>query len=105
MSTSLMVSIMHTKLLITSCQHHVLLCLACHAHDGQLGACFPSLNTIAKICRRSKPTVIAALKQLEFMGLISIEKRPKKDGNYKSNYYTIHNDLIISFKKGGIKYT
>lgn len=104
MSTSLMVSIMHSKIPMTSCEHHILLCLACHAHDGELQACFPSLSTIAKICRRSKSTVIAALKQLEFKGLISIEKRLKKDGNFKSNYYIIHNDLIISFKNGFIKH-
>jgi len=104
MSTSLMVSIMNSKLPMTACQHHVLLCLACHTHDGQSGACFPSLNTIAKKCRLSKPTVIAALKQLEFIGIISVEKR-KKGGNNKSNYYIINNDLIISFKESPIKYT
>lgn len=48
---------------------------------------FPSLKTIAKEARYTKPSVIKALKNLETHGYIKIERQPKD--SRKTNRYTL----------------
>ena len=65
----------------------ILMKLADNANDN--GDCWPSLETISRICEVSLRTSKSHIKKLEEMGLISIKKRPLKSGGY-SNFYTVN---------------
>jgi DNA-binding transcriptional regulator YhcF (GntR family) len=57
--------------------------------NHQQGIAFPSLATLAKKTRMSKPTVVKCLKSLEAKKLIKIEQQKGTDTNdYKPNHYT-----------------
>jgi len=59
---------------------------------------YPSLNTLANNAGITRPTVISAIKHLESLGMVQVEK-VKEGGAYKSNRYR----LIASYKWGGSK--
>lgn len=94
MSTSLMISIGKSPLALSCPQKMVLLCLACHSNDKKSGACYPSIRTICDFCCLSKSAALAALKYLEAIKVIYIEKRKTKKGKDKSNNYLINIDMI-----------
>ena len=65
----------------------VLLALAERADDS--GACWPSLNAIAKHCHISRPTVCSHLDKLETAGLLQRERRIRENGSQRSNRYQL----------------
>lgn len=68
----------------------------CADKDGK--AC-PSLNTIAKNCNISRPTVIKAIQELEAKGWISKELRQFEEGNFASSMYQLLVPLPTDKKK------
>ncbi|MTI84965.1 MAG: helix-turn-helix domain-containing protein [Firmicutes bacterium] len=69
---------------------------------------WPSLNTIAKHCKVSKPTVIKALKELEEKGWLQKIIRRQTNDEYVSTVYILKDppetsEASIPFKKGGSK--
>lgn len=60
-------------------------------HADKSGKAFPSLSTIAKKTKSSRPTVLKYLGILEKEGLISIDRVTSKDGDHDHNVYTILN--------------
>lgn len=68
-------------------------------HSDSEGTCFPTMETIAKTARCSKPTVIKALKALEVAGYIQVKRRKTQNGN-AVNVYTIFE--VVSPSKPGL---
>jgi hypothetical protein len=66
----------------------VLYWLADH-HNGETGACFPSLNTLASECEMERSTVIRHLEALESGGLIERDKRTRANGSQTSTAYIL----------------
>lgn len=60
----------------------VLLALA-ECHNGQTGLCCPSVQTIARMTRYARSTVMEAIHSLEEAGLLSVERCPGRHSNYK----------------------
>lgn len=71
----------------------ILLKLADNANEK--GECWPSLETISRICETSLRTTKTHVKKLEEMGLLSVEKRPLSRGGY-SNLYRINIENLHS---------
>ncbi len=105
MSTSLMVSVGKSRLALSCPQKMVLMCLACHSNDKRSGACYPAIHSICEFCCLSKSAVIAALKKLEELKIIYIEKRKTKTGKDKSNNYLINIDMVENPPPHLAKYT
>jgi hypothetical protein len=57
--------------------------------DNKTKECWPSLNTIAKDLRKSKTSVITAIKALEKKGAIKVDKRKNDRGDWARNHYTL----------------
>lgn len=71
-----------------STQKHILKELDSYSEKN--GTCFPSLDTLAKICSFSKRTVQNGLKALEMTGLVIVRERERKNSRgATSNAYTI----------------
>ena len=66
----------------------VFLWLCCHA-DNATGKCFPSINTLAKLCKVSRNTVKNRVKKLEQAGLVKKTVRKTADGKNIANLYQI----------------
>ena len=66
----------------------VLYWLADH-HNGETGACFPSLATLAKECEMDKATVVRHLNKLEKDGLIVRHERRRGNGSRTSTGYEL----------------
>lgn len=66
----------------------VLYWLADH-HNGETGACFPSLNTLANECEMQRSTVVRHLDALEEMGLIERIERTRPNGSRTSTAYKL----------------
>jgi hypothetical protein len=66
----------------------VLYWLADH-HNGETGACFPSLNTLANECEMDRSTVVRHLEALEAGGLIERDKRTRANGSQTSTAYIL----------------
>lgn len=64
---------------------------------------WPSLNTIARNCRISKPTVIKALKQLEEKGWLEkvIRKRPNQE--YETTIYVLKDPPVTGTAGSGLE--
>lgn len=58
-------------------------------HSDKNGICFPSRRLIAKECCIDKKTVDSAIKNLEKAGLVTKQKRKRKDGSNTSNLYKV----------------
>ena len=58
-------------------------------HSDKNGICFPSRRLIAKECCIDKKTVDSANKNLEKAGLVTKQKRKRKDGSNTSNLYKV----------------
>ena len=58
-------------------------------HSDKNGVCFPSRRLIAEECCIDKKTVDAALRSLEKAGLVTKQKRKRKDGSNTSNLYKV----------------
>ena len=58
-------------------------------HSDKNGVCFPSRRLIAKECCIDKKTVDSAIKNLEKAGLVTKQKRKRKDGSNTSNLYKV----------------
>ena len=58
-------------------------------HSDKNGICFPSRRLIAEECCIDKKTVDAAIKNLEKAGLVTKQKRKRKDGSNTSNLYKV----------------
>jgi GntR family transcriptional regulator len=69
--------------------------LALSYHSNREGKCFPSLKTLCRESRSSKPTVLRSITRLNNMGEIIIIRRKSQKGGYTSNLY------VISRKAGG----
>jgi hypothetical protein len=54
------------------------------------GACFPSYATIARMTGMNRSTVIACVKKLTALKLVSPLWRYKEDGSHASNQYNFH---------------
>jgi len=61
----------------------------CKTADNNDGTCFPGKKSIAANCRIGLTSVYKALKELEAIGLVTIEPR-FEDGHQKSNLYTVY---------------
>ena len=66
----------------------VLYWLADH-HNGESGLCFPSLNTLARLCQMTRATVVVHLDGLEAAGLIEREQRRRDNGSQASTAYVL----------------
>lgn len=64
-------------------------CYLCYRYNRNYQYSFPSINTISKECEISKPTVIKAVKELEDLKLIAIEKFVNKTSKYTNNIYYV----------------
>lgn len=60
-------------------------CAGLLAHMNSDGHCFPSRNTLAKICRTSPNTVTSCLKELSEAGVIAISRHRNKERS--RNFY------------------
>ena len=58
-------------------------------HSDKNGICFPSRRLIAEECCIDKKTVDSAIKNLEKAGLVTKQKRKRKDGSNTSNLYKV----------------
>lgn len=67
------------------------LCDRYHPDQG----CFPSLDTLAEDCEMSRRSVQDQLAELEKMGLLTVEKMPRKNGQLPRNRY------ILAFERLG----
>ena len=67
--------------------HAVYCCLV--KHNDKNGICFPSRRLIAEECCIDKKTVDSAIKNLEKAGLVTKQKRKRKDGSNTSNLYKV----------------
>ena len=65
----------------------VYLCLVMHADNNN--ECWPSYNTIAKLCGQSRRSVITTTKRLKELEYIDIEHSHKENGDFASNTITI----------------
>ncbi len=74
--------------------------MICMHGNRNVGTCFPSLNTLAKLVCCSKPTIIKSIKTLEEIGLIEVEQRWNDKNEYLSNIYVIKdvNKLLDKLK-------
>lgn len=70
---------------LTSSQAFVLLCLADHANDSN-GICWPSVSTIARRCRLEDRATRYALKELEQLGLLMVERKPGTSSVYRLTF-------------------
>lgn len=66
----------------------VLYWLADH-HNGETGACFPSLNTLAKECEMNRSTIVRHLDLLIDAKLIHREQRKRDNGSQTSTAYIL----------------
>lgn len=66
----------------------VLYWLADH-HNGETGACFPSLATLSKKCEMDKATVVRHLNKLEKDGVIVRHERRRENGSRTSTGYEL----------------
>ena len=66
----------------------VLYWLADH-HNGETGACFPSLKTLEEECEMNRTTIIRHLSSLEEAGLIERIRRTRDNGSQTSTIYNI----------------
>ncbi|MFC9559918.1 helix-turn-helix domain-containing protein [Agromyces sp. NPDC056965] len=57
--------------------------------DHRTGLCNPSIKTIGSESRTSEKTARRALKSLEELGLIEIQRRPKANGDWQTNRYKV----------------
>ncbi|CUH60259.1 helix-turn-helix domain-containing protein [Thalassobacter stenotrophicus] len=67
----------------------VLYWLAEH-HNGETGACFPSLKTLERKCEMNRSTVVRHLEALEQLGLIKRNRRERDNGSQTSTAYILH---------------
>lgn|GEM_PF-556830 len=66
----------------------VLYWLAEH-HNGETGACFPSLKTLERKCEMNRSTVVRHLEALEKQGLIQRNRRERDNGSQTSTSYIL----------------
>ena len=66
----------------------VLYWLADH-HNGETGACFPSLKTLEAECEMNRSTIVRHLTALEEAGLISRIRRTRDNGSQTSTTYLL----------------
>jgi hypothetical protein len=66
----------------------VLLSLA-HRHNPERGGCWPSRSTIAADCGVHDSTVKRCLRNLESLGEVSTQDRPREFGRHDSNFYRL----------------
>lgn len=57
----------------------------CHLsrRAGENSECYPGIDSMAETCRLSKPTVIAAVRTLEGLGMLSVERREGVGSRYR----------------------
>ena len=68
----------------------VMVYLVLKLHENQnTRECFPSLRTICQLSKLSRPTVLKAIRTLEEVGLIEVERRCTKNGRRQVNHYTL----------------
>lgn len=72
-----------------------------NAHADDRGLCYPSINRIAGLCRKSKNTVKNRIRKLEELGLVKKFIRKKDNGENKSNLYQIIEDDWMPEDSGG----
>ncbi|MCC2383484.1 helix-turn-helix domain-containing protein [Bacillus cereus] len=64
--------------------------ILCKYADYETKTSYPSVNRIAKECMCSENTVRAAIRRLEELQLVRVEKRARDDGKGQtSNLYTL----------------
>lgn len=73
----------------------VLYWLADH-HNSETGACFPSLQTLARECEMDKATVTRHLADLEAAGLIERRKRTRDNGSQTSTEYLLRLETPVA---------
>lgn len=69
---------------------HLALQISCYSK----GYCYPSLKTIAAECGYCVRSVQYALKELEHLQLLTIERVPSKSGDWEHNYYRLAADVV-----------
>lgn len=81
-------------LLIRNSNSFKVYCYLCYRYNRDYQYAFPSLNTIAKECGISISTVTRAIKELEDLKLISIEKFVDDRNKYSNNMYYIFYPIL-----------
>ena len=81
---------------IPASQKIVLIVLANYANEK--GACWPSLQTIAKDAGISKRTAMRTVEKLIENKIISVKKRRRSTGNQTSSYYQILPRFMVPIK-------
>jgi DNA replication protein DnaD len=61
----------------------------CSYADNTTGECFPSISTLAKLCKVSRTTIKNRIKKLEQAGLVKKTVRKIPDGKNITNLYQI----------------
>lgn len=57
------------------------------SYAGEKSTCYPSINTICKNLKLSKPTIIKSITELKKEKLIVVKKQINKNGDYGNNVY------------------
>lgn len=81
-------------LLIRNSNSFKVYCYLCYRYNRDYQYAFPSLNTIAKECGISVPTVTKTIKELEDLKLIAIEKFTDNKNKYSNNMYYIFYPIL-----------
>ena len=76
-------------LLVRNANSFKVYCYLCYRYNRDYQYAFPSLNTISKECGISVPTVSKAIKELEHLKLIAIERFTDKTSKYSNNMYYV----------------
>ena len=76
------------KKALSSTEKIVLVALADHADDE--GICWPGHKGLTGKCGLARRSIINVIQRLVDRGLVSIEKRRREDGSYRSNRYVLH---------------
>lgn len=76
-------------------ENEVLVLMALVAHADRAGVCWPSVDTIAQVARRSVRCARATLGRLEALGLVKIDRR-RADGRQGTSVYTVSLDRMLA---------
>lgn len=57
------------------------------SYAGEKQTCYPSINTICKNLKVSKPTIIKSINELKNNKLVIVQKKITKEGDYGNNIY------------------
>ena len=79
----------------------VLYWLADH-HNGETGACYPSLNRLSDVCEMSKASIARHLSDLEEAGFITRNERSRGNGSQTTTSYVFHINRLSQNETGAV---